>query len=101
MEELADPFTSRPGTPHAITRPFAQSTPSTRRRGAVSPQLLAPAPLARTQAARSLQAKDAMRRDGGPPHSFVNLLRPLLRKENCEWTTRAPLPEASSTARWS
>src|SRR5262252_6332448 len=31
-------------------------------------------------------AKDAMRRDGGPPHSFVNLLRPLLRKENCEWT---------------
>src|SRR5262249_41477148 len=33
---------------YAITRPFAQSTPSTRQRGAVSPQLLAPTPLART-----------------------------------------------------
>jgi hypothetical protein len=42
---------------NAITKPCAQSTPSTRQRGAVSPQLLTPTPLARTRAARSLQAK--------------------------------------------
>jgi len=41
----------------AISRPFAESTPSTLRRGAVSPQLLALTPLARTPAVRSLQAK--------------------------------------------
>src|SRR5262249_40049026 len=42
---------------YAISQPFAEPTPSKPRRGAASPQLLAPTPLARTPAARSLQAK--------------------------------------------
>jgi hypothetical protein len=41
----------------AFGPPFPQSTPSTRRRCAVSPRLLPPTPLARIPAARSLQAK--------------------------------------------
>ena len=41
----------------AITPPFAESTPSTLPRGAVSPQLLALTPLARTRAAPSAPAK--------------------------------------------
>src|SRR5262249_13116136 len=41
----------------AISRPFAESTPLPLRRGAVSPQLLALTPLARTRAAPSAPAK--------------------------------------------
>src|SRR5262245_52940956 len=77
---------------YAITKPFAQSTPSRRRRGAVSPQLLAPLSLARTRAARSLQAKSPLappdRGAHSPAVSFPGGFRTPARPPSRVW--RAP-----------